>query len=106
MKSVMIKVRVASESFGSGKPNIVYSSCQERMTAAIARAIRRGVFNKTRFEGRRGMTRQYTDREKVILRKEGLEMANKKLTNLASTMEMRGERQKRQDERDTESKKS
>ena len=31
------------------------------------------------------MTRQYTDREKVILRKDGIEMANKKLTNLAST---------------------
>ena len=33
-------------------------------------------------------------------------MANKKLINLASTMGMRGKRQKRQDERDTESKKS
>ena len=42
---MMIKVRVASESFGSGKPNIVYSSCHERMTAAIARAIQRGVLN-------------------------------------------------------------
>ena len=52
------------------------------------------------------MTRQYTDRERVILRKEGIEMANKKLTNLANTMGMRRERQKRQDERDTESKKS
>ena len=31
------------------------------------------------------MTRQYTDREKVILRKDGIEMANKKLTNLANT---------------------
>ena len=106
MKSVMMKVRVASESIGSGKPNIVYSSCHERMTAAIAQAIQRGVFNKTRLEGKHGMTRQYTNRERGILRKKGIRMANKKLINLASTMEMRRERQKRQDERDTESKKS
>ena len=103
---MMMKVRVSSESFGSGKPNIVYRSCHERMTAAIARAIRRGVFNKTRLEGKHGMTRLYTNRKKGILRKKGIRMANKKFTNLANTMGMRGERQKRQDERDTESKKS
>ena len=42
-------------------------------------------FNKTRFEDRRGMTRQDTGRERIILRKDGIEMANKKLTNLADT---------------------
>ena len=31
------------------------------------------------------MTRQYTDREIVILRKDGIEMANKQITNLANT---------------------
>ena len=49
------------------------------------------------------MTRQDTDRERIILRKDGIEMANKKLTNLANTMEMIEKRQKRQNERDTES---
>ena len=83
---MMMKVRVASESFGSGKPNIVYSSCQERMTAAIARAIQRGVFNKTRLEGQAWYDETiHRQRERVIQRKEGIEMANKKLTNLANT---------------------
>ena len=56
------------------------------MTAAIARAIRRGVFNKTRFEGQAWYDETiHRQRERVILRKDGIEMANKKITSLANT---------------------
>ena len=64
----MIKVRVASVSFGSGYPNIVYNSRHERIEAAIARAIQGGSSTKARFikgrerqETRRGMGKINTE---------------------------------------------
>ena len=50
----MIKVSVASVSFGSGYPYIVYNSRHERIAAAIARAIQGGSSTKARFIKERG----------------------------------------------------
>ena len=101
----MMKVRVSSESFGFRKPSIVYRSCHERTTAAIARAVRRGVLTKLDWKAWYDDT-IHQQREKNTEKEGDLGWRTRNSLILANTMGMREERQKRQDEGDTESKRS
>ena len=64
MKSVMIKVRVASVSLGSGYPRIVYNSRHERMGDAMVRRDARG--EPTRFERDKRKEREKSSTEKIF----------------------------------------